>query len=260
MLIRWLIYIVVAYVVVNLYAILFANFYLFQAPKPTYQDSNNIIKIKTNDGALISAVYLANKNAVFTLLVSHGNAEDLGIVMPFLQLLHDHGFAVFAYDYHGYGTSTGSPTELNTYLDIDAVYNYLTEQLHIPPDHIILYGHSLGAAMAIDLAARKPVAGLIIESPFVTAYRTITQIPLFFFDKYNNLEKIKKVTCPVLVIHGLKDQVIPFWQGKRLYNEVTSPKSFLWLKEADHNDVAIIGGNVYWQAIEDFVHRYIQKK
>ncbi len=249
---RLLIYLFIAYVGITALFYFFANFILYQPPIPSYDDTHQILKITTKDNAIISAIFLPNKNAKYTILVSHGNAEDLGTMMPFLHEFNNHGFAIFAYDYHGYGTSTGKPTEKNTYLDVDAAYDYLTEQLHIPPNQIILYGHSLGAALAIDLAARKPVAGLIIGSPFITAYRTITQIPVILFDKYNNLSKIKKIKCPVLVIHGKRDITIPFWHGEKLYNEANSPKYSLWVDKAGHNDVEIVGGNAYWQSIINF--------
>lgn len=252
MLSHLIIYLIATYLVITLFFYIFANFIIYQPPKSSYSDTNNIVKIRTKDGALISAVYLPNNNAEYTILVSHGNAEDLGLMMPFLQDFYDHDFAIFAYDYHGYGTSTGKPTEINTYLDVDAAYDYLTLQLHILPNHIILYGHSLGAALAIDLAARKPVAGLIIESPFIAAYRTVTQIPLIALDKYNNISKIKKVNCPVLVIHGKRDKTIPFRHGVKLHSEINSPKYSLWLDEAGHNDVEIVGGNTYWETIVNF--------
>lgn len=252
MLSHLIIYLLATYLVITLFFYMFANFILYQPPKSGYIDTNNIIKINTKDGALISAIYLPNKNAKFTILVNHGNAEDVGLMMPFLQELCDHGFAIFAYDYHGYGTSTGKPTENNTYLDVDAAYDYLTLQLHIPPNDIILYGHSLGAALAIDLAARKPVAGLIVESPFVSAYRTVTHIPLIAFDRYNNLSKIKKVKCPALLIHGKCDKTIPFWHSMKLYSDINSPKYSLWLDDAGHNDVEIVGGNAYWDTIVNF--------
>ena len=251
-------YFVAVYFGIALFAYFFSNVLIFPKPKSSYQDMGNIIKIPTQDGAMISAVYLPNNNATYTVLVNHGNAEDLGHIMPFLKKFHAQGFAIFAYDYHGYGTSTGRPSEKNTYIDINAAYDYLTMQLHVSPTHIIVYGRSLGAAPAIDLATLKPVAGLIIESPFITAFRTVTQIPLLPFDKFDNLVKIKNIKCPLLVIHGKNDRVIPFWHGERLYREANAPKDFFWVRNAGHNDVASIGGSAYWYAIDTFVQR-IQK-
>lgn len=260
MLSRILIYLIIGYLVLTVLFALLSNFIIFQPPKSNYPDNNNLIKIKTSDNNVISAVYLPNKNAEYTILVSHGNAEDLGTMMSFLHELHNHGFSIFAYDYHGYGTSTGKPTEKNTYLDADAAYDYVTEQLHVPSKQIILYGHSLGAALAIDLAVRKSIGGLIIESPFITAYRTITQIPLIAFDKYNNLSKIKQINCPILVVHGKEDRTIPFWQGMKLFNEANSLKYSLWVNNAGHNDVEIVAGNDYWETIINFAKSLFSTK
>jgi fermentation-respiration switch protein FrsA (DUF1100 family) len=247
------------YLILGLFAIaLFvyglSDFIIFQPPRPSsYQDSKNIIKLKTSDGAIISAIYLPNEKAKYTLLVSHGNAEDLGTLYPFLLALKNHGFSVFAYDYHGYGTSSGKPSEKRASIDIDAAYDYLINTLKISPNHIILYGRSLGAAVALDLASRQQsIAGLILESPFVSAFRVMTVIPIFPFDKFNNLTKINKIYCPVLIMHGRKDFIVPFWHGKKLYEKANQPKYFLWVDNAGHNDVAIIAGDKYWKALEKF--------
>jgi fermentation-respiration switch protein FrsA (DUF1100 family) len=255
LLIRWLFYFLIIYFLITLFAYFFSDFSIFPKPEPSYQDNGNIIKIITQDGAVISAVYLSNNKATYTVLISHGNGEDLGRIMPFLKRFRDQGYAIFAYDYHGYGTSTGRPSEKNAYADSNAAFDYLTRQLNVSPNHIIAYGRSLGAALAIDLAAQKPVAGLIVENPFVTAFRTVIPIPLLVFDKFNNLSKIKNVKCPLLVIHGKEDRVISFWHGEKLYHEANSPKYFFWVKNAGHNNVENVGGNAYWQAIDEFVKR-----
>lgn len=252
-LLRGILYLLLIYMLVSLYAILFSNRSIFPIPKSSYTDHEGILKIKTQDGSLISAIYLSHPNAIFTVLMNHGNGEDLGTIEPLMKKFYDHGFSVFAYDYEGYGTSAGKPTEKNTTLDVNAAYEYLTQELHLSPTHLIVYGRSLGAAVAIDLAYRKPIGGLIIESPFLTAYRTVTQIPLLLFDKFNNLKKIKKITCPILIIHGKKDSVIPFWHGKKLYKEsISSSKDFLWVENADHNDIESLANTSYWKAINDF--------
>src|SRR5439155_21231421 len=136
-----------------------------------------IVKLISKDGKQISAIFLPNEKAKYTILYSHGNAEDIGDIRPMLDGLKNLGFSVFAYDYQGYGTSQGKPTESNAYADVLAAYEYLTTRLGISSERIISYGHSLGAALAVDLAARKPVAGVIIESAFTTAFRVVTRIP-----------------------------------------------------------------------------------
>jgi len=112
---------------------------------------------------------------------------------PILERLHKAGFAVFAYDYQGYGTSQGKPSEQNAYRDIDAAYQYLTAQLKLPSERIIVYGRSTGGGPSVDLASCQRVAGLILESTFTSTFRVITRVPLYPFDKFANLSKISSV-------------------------------------------------------------------
>ncbi|MCK4608499.1 MAG: alpha/beta hydrolase [Gammaproteobacteria bacterium] len=245
-------YFTIGYLLLLFVAYFFSNKMIFLPPAPSYKNTNSILKIHTSNGATIAAIYLPNKNAKYTLLVSHGNAEDLGMLMPFLRELQYHGFSVFAYDYQGYGLSSGSATEANSYQAADSAYNYLTQKLQIPPDHIIAYGFSLGAAMAIDLASRKTVAAVIAQSPFVSAFRTMTYIPLLPFDKFNNFSKIKQLKCPILIIHGTKDKIIPFWHSQKLYQTAAEPKKHLWIKGAGHNNLIAIAGTKYWQTLQQF--------
>lgn len=246
------IYFLLVYLATITYLYFFADKFIFYPPKSSYQDNSNIIKIKTADGAIISAVYLSNPQAKFTILYSHGNAVDIGELLPFFRLLQQHGFAVFGYDYHGYGTSTGKPTEKNSYYDGEAAYNYLTETLQIPSQKIILYGQSVGAGVALELASKKPVGGLILESPFITAFRTVTDFPLLPFDKYNNLRKISKINVPVLIIHGALDRTIAIWHGQKLFSMAKSPKFSLWIPGAGHDDILAVAGENYWHALQSF--------
>ena len=126
--------------------------------------------ILTSGQVNISAVYLPNVSARYTLLFSHGNAEDLGDDLPMLNELRRAGFALFAYDYRGYGTSQGVSSEKSLYEDVDAAYEYVTRTLHVSRDRIISFGRSLGCAAAIHLAATRSVAGLIVEAPFLSTF------------------------------------------------------------------------------------------
>jgi abhydrolase domain-containing protein 17 len=241
--------IVIAYIMLLLFARFFSDRMTFFPPRARYKETADFLKLVTADGKTIFAIYLPNKNAKHTILVSHGNAEDLDSMLPFLRAMHDHGFSVFAYDYHGYGLSDGKPTESNTYLDINAAYDYLTKNLHIAPENIVSYGHSLGAAVALDLAVRKPVAAVILQGAFITAFRVMTRIPIIPFDKFDNFKKITRLKCPLLMIHGTADGIIPFWHGRKLYNAALVPKQFYQVKGAGHNDVLLVAGEEYWQAI-----------
>ncbi len=212
----------------------------------------HLLKLITDDGKKISALYLHNPKAEFTLLISHGNGEDLGSILHWLMTFYQNGFSVFAYDYHGYGTSEGSPSENNTYRDIDAAYQYLTFILKVPTNRIILFGRSLGSGPTIDLASTSPCAGVIIESGLLTAFRVITGIPLLPVDKYRNNQKIKKIHVPILFIHGTQDEVIPFWHGTQLFKLANSPKKSFWVQGALHNNVTEKAGKEYFKVITEF--------
>ena len=236
--------------------LVFARFYadkvIFQPQFSSYRDNENILKLQTSDSEKISARFYENPDAAHTILFSHGNAEDIGDTDFFMREFQKNGFAVLAYDYRGYGTSEGTPSEEKVYRDADAAYDYLTREKKIAPEKIILYGRSLGGAAAIDLASRKKVGSLIAESAFVSAFRVLTKIRLTPFDKFPNLEKIKNVTCPVLIIHGRRDRTIPFWHGEKLFAEANEPKFSFWLDEAGHNNVFAVGGKAYFQSIRNF--------
>jgi fermentation-respiration switch protein FrsA (DUF1100 family) len=224
---------------------------IFQPPVASYKDGDGVFKIAMPDGVRISAVYLPNPDARFTLLCSHGNAEDIGQMRDVLELMRKHGFAVFAYDYRGYGTSGGTPSEDRCYQDADAIYQHLVAQLHVPPDRIIIYGRSLGGAMATYIASRHPAAGLILESSFVTAFRVVTRVPFGPFDKYRNIDRIGRIRCPVLVIHGRQDEVVPFSHGMELFEAANRPKLSLWVDAAHHNDLVWTAGQAYWDKLAE---------
>ena len=244
--------IALTYIGMLLYAFFFGDRIIFQPPRSDYHDTSTTLKIKSRDGTQISAVYLENPGAAYTILYSHGNAEDLATLASALEEIRRMGFSVFAYDYHGYGTSAGKANERNAHEDEDAAYDYLIRVVHTPADRIIALGRSLGGAMAIDLASRKPLAGLIIESSFLSALRVVTHFPIFPFDKFRNIDKIKQVHCPILVIHGRQDEVIPFWHGARLFELANEPKMYLWVEGAGHNDLSVIAGSKYEQALRAF--------
>jgi fermentation-respiration switch protein FrsA (DUF1100 family) len=250
---KWMLYLVIAtYVALILYAVFGSDGVIFQPHISSYKDSPEILKITTRSGRKISAIYLANPAAKFTLLVSHGNAEDIGDDRYWLEDLRRLGFSVFAYDYEGYGTSEGKPGERAVYEDEMAAYDYLSQTLAVVPDNLIVYGRSVGSGPAVYLAARRRVAGLILQSPFLSAFRVMTRIPLLPFDKFPNYKEIGRIHCPLLVIHGESDQVIPSWHGRKLFELAREPKKYLPIPKADHNDLEMVGGKTYYNALQEF--------
>ncbi|MGB0561435.1 MAG: alpha/beta hydrolase [Spirulinaceae cyanobacterium] len=235
-----------------LYVFFFSDRMLFLPQPSSYHDNEQIIKIPVTEDEQISARHLQNPDATYTLLYSHGNAEDLGEIDPVLNILQGAGFNVFAYDYRGYGTSDGRPSEQNTYADIAAAYQYLTENQNIPPEKIILFGRSVGGGPTIDLATQEPVAGVILESTFTQAFRVVIPFPLLPFDKFYNQAKLPKVDSPVLIIHGTEDVTIPFSHGQTLFETALPPKTSYWVEGATHNDLVWVAGMEYPQVIQEF--------
>ena len=251
-LVRVLLSIAFVYAAIAVLAWLYADRMIFLPPPPTYRDTAEIVKIPTADGPRIAALYVTNPEARYTLLYSHGNAEDLGVVRPIVPILRQLGFAVLAYDYRGYGTSEGRPSERHAYGDIEAAYQHLTRERGVAPDRIIAYGRSVGAGAAVDLASRRHLGGLIVESGFVTAFRVMSSLPLFPFDKFRNIDKIGHVGCPVLVMHGEADEIVPLWHGQRLFQAAPEPKRLLIMPGAHHNDFMWVAGERYAQALREF--------
>lgn len=216
------------------------------------KEPQNVIRIPTADGGSVAAIYLPNPAAKHTLWFFHGNAEDLGSLEPFLHEMRARGYAVFAYDYPGYGVSTGRPNEKAIYAANTAAARYLQDTLKVSLSRVILVGRSLGGGPATDLAAREPVAGLVLQSAFMSVYRVMTRVRLLPFDQFENLRKIPRVQCPVLVMHGTADEVIPFKHGEKLYAEAAGKKSHLWIEGARHNDFVSVAGERYWSALREF--------
>jgi fermentation-respiration switch protein FrsA (DUF1100 family) len=233
-------------------AAFFADNVIFRPHKASYIDGPDVIKLATASGDTISAKYYPSAGAKFTILFSHGNAEDIGDIESFSHSFRDYGFNVLVYDYRGYGTSEGTPTEEKAYEDINAAYDFLTGQLKIPADQIIVHGRSLGGAVAVDLAARKTVKGLILESTFTSAFRVLTGWRILPFDKFETVEKLKLINCPVLVIHGKQDRTIHFSHGEELFRAAPGEKDSLWVDKAGHNDLVSNAPVLYMKKITQF--------
>ena len=254
----WSLFWISSLVVLGIYACLIpligyvAQKRLFRPQDPSYSDNTDVLKLVMRNGQKISALYLPNPIAHFTILLSHGNMADLGLCLPLAQQMHAQGFALLAYDYPGYGTSEGTPTERGACQAIDACYEFLTVQRQIPANRIIAYGRSLGGGPTIDLASRVALGGVIVESTFISVFRIKTHYPFFPFDQFCNLEKVPKITAPTLIIHGKLDDIVPFWHGELLYAHTKAPKQHLWLEHAGHSDIEEVAHHEFWQTIHRF--------
>jgi fermentation-respiration switch protein FrsA (DUF1100 family) len=249
-LLRSLLVVALAYAAFAAVLWLFADRIIFMPPAERYARTPEILLIPREGGGAVAAVHLTNPRATHTILFSHGNAENIGQDLPFLRAMRDVGFNVLAYDYSGYGLSTGRPSERAAYADIDAAYGYLTRTAGVPPERIILHGRSLGGAVSADLASRRPVGGLVLESTFTTAAQVVrVPVPV---DRFRTIHKLPRITAPVLVMHGTDDRLVAFSHGRRLYEAVRGPRHRFWVQGAGHNDLAWVAGTPYWHTLLRF--------
>ena len=242
-------------------ALFLSDYLIFPAPKSSYTEDPEIFNIELPEyGLSITCHYLPAPNALATILYSHGNGEDLGHIDETLQRLNQLGFNVLAYDYPGYGQSIGDPSEAHTYVAAQAAYDYLTAELRTPSECIFLYGRSLGGGPSVELARRNPVGGIVLEGAFVSAFRVKTRWQILPWDKFENLKKVKGLHCPILVIHGTHDRIVPFWHGKALYEAASQEKVKLWVEGAGHNNIIETAGSSYVEALLEFTTKTHGKK
>jgi fermentation-respiration switch protein FrsA (DUF1100 family) len=186
----------------------------------------------------------------------HGNAGDIADRVEMVRNLHNRvGFDVFLFDYRGYGESLSSPSEEGLYADARGA-RAVVRARGWDRDGLLLYGRSLGAAVALHSAAEDPVSGLVLEAPFTTLmdaarfhYPVLSHLVTpWLRDRYDNVSKIRAVTCPVLFIHGDRDPVAPIAMGWQLFDAAAGPKWFRTVPGSGHNDLASAGGDAYWES------------
>jgi fermentation-respiration switch protein FrsA (DUF1100 family) len=189
----------------------------------------------------------------------HGNAGNISHRLENIKLLHDLvGVQVFIFDYREYGRSQGRISREGTFKDAAAAYHYVTATRGVPAENLILFGRSLGSALATDLAIKKPCRALILESAFTNSSEMAKMMAPFLFDwrpkiPYDNLGKIDKVKVPVFVIHGAHDEIIPVDMGRRVFAAANEPKELYIIPGAHHNDTYLVGGKVYFERLKAFI-------
>ncbi len=214
--------------------------------------------LTAEDGVRIFGWYVEAPRRQGVLLWCHGNGGNIAHRLEQLQGFYDHGLSVFIFDYRGYGLSQGRPSEQGLYRDAAEAYAYLLHERRIAPRELILYGTSLGAAVAGELAKRSPAAGLILETPFpsieAVARLMYGGVPVhrLLEARYDLAARLKEVRLPVLVLHGDRDTIIPFALGQAVYAAAHEPKRFYRIPGADHNDTYLVGGDAYFQEIARF--------
>ncbi|AQK75800.1 alpha/beta hydrolase domain-containing protein 17C [Zea mays] len=193
--------------------------------------------LPTRAGTRVVSAFWRHPAARLTLLYSHGNAADLGQMLGLLLELRTHlRVNIMSYDYSGYGASTGKPSEYNTYNDIEAVYDCLKKEYGIEEEDLILYGQSVGSGPTLHLASRlENIRGVVLHSGILSGIRVLYPVKVtLWFDIFKNIDKIKQVDCPVLVIHGTADEIVDFTHGKRLWELAKEKYEPLWIKGGGH--------------------------
>uniref|UniRef100_A0A7S3PW20 AB hydrolase-1 domain-containing protein n=1 Tax=Chaetoceros debilis TaxID=122233 RepID=A0A7S3PW20_9STRA len=255
---------------------------LFQPPPPTYLHPSRHFWLTNKYGNRVPAFFIERPNAKVTILFSHGNAEDLGMIYDwFNDLARVLRVNIMAYDYSGYGKSFGvspinrvnsnsnsggnnsqsnesaspgiqmqtgislQPCEEFVYADIEAAYAYLLKERKLQPEEIVLYGRSLGSGPSCYLASKtakegRSVAGVILQSPLLSAFRVAFNFRFtMVWDKFPNIDYAPYIRCPVFIVHGTQDEVVPFWHGQDLFMSLEQQwraKPF-WVEGAGHNNI-----------------------
>lgn len=212
---------------------------------------------QTKDGRKLYGWWIEHPQEKASLLFFHGNAGNISHRLDKIKILHETGVSIFIFDYSGFGKSEGTPSEQNLYQDGLAAYDYLINQRKKDPKNILFYGESLGCAVALEVATQNPVAGIILESPFVSLKEMArAHYPFLAFlagDKFNNIEKIGKIDVPKLFIHSKNDEIIPFSQGLKLYENSPDSKQHLWLDRGSHNDAFFLNAHDYQNTLANYL-------
>ena len=193
------------------------------------------VHIPTSDGETLHSWWIPVPDAKGTVLFFHGNAGNISHRINYLKMFEQLGYNTLLFDYRGYGQSSGIPSESGTYLDAQAGWRYVTETQGIAPAQIVLFGESLGGAVAARLAAREKPGMLVLASAFTSVPDMAAEIypflPVRWLARfhYNTLESLQSVTCPVFIAHSAEDEIVPFEQSQQLFKAAPEPKQFLFL-------------------------------
>jgi len=221
------------------------------------------VSFETTDRVKLSGWFIPSEGTRGVILFCHGNAGNISHRLESIQIFHRLGLDVLIFDYQGYGQSEGTPTEHGTYRDAEAAWRYLIEERRVDPNEIVVFGRSLGGAVASWLAQSQTPGALILESAFTslpdiaaTVYPYIPVRLLLRF-KYNTAECLARINCPVLIVHSRHDEIMPFSHGRRLFEMAKEPKKFLEIT-GTHNEGFITSGRPYEKGLNTFISEYIE--
>jgi len=223
------------------------------------------VTISTEDGVALDGWFVPVSQARGLLLFFHGNAGNISHRLDSLKIFNELGLATLIFDYRGYGRSEGEPSEEGTYRDAEAAWRFVTEGRHIPPREVVLFGRSLGAAIAAHLATRHTPGALIIESAFTSVPDLAAELYPFLPARwlarfrYSTQADLVSVLCPLLVVHSRDDEIIPFAHGQRLFAVANEPKRLLELR-GGHNDGFLVSRHTYVDGLHTFLRAHLRPR
>ncbi|MCD4779161.1 MAG: alpha/beta hydrolase [Candidatus Omnitrophica bacterium] len=214
------------------------------------------VSIRTPDNKQLHGWFIPQPNALQTLIFLHGNAGNISDRLDKIETFHHLGLNVFIFDYRGYGQSQGVPSEKGIYLDAVAAYDYLTSRADIDSGKIVAYGASLGGAVAVDLATKRSLTGIILDSTLSSGHdmarRLFPFVPVFMIKiRLDSLTKIQSVRIPKFFIHTQDDDVIPYALGQKLFQAAPGPKKFVTIS-GGHNDGWAISQSIWIDSMKAF--------
>ena len=218
------------------------------------------VTLTTSDNVRIHGWYIPAPNARATLLFFHGNAGNISHRLDSLEIFHNLGLSVFIVSYRGYGQSEGRPSIGGTRLDALAAWQWLTENREIPADRIVVFGRSLGGAVAMELVRSVTPGALILESTFaslaaMSPFPVVIAPLLLGGDFWNSVEAAASLTVPTLVVHSPEDEIVPYRQGRRIYEAAAGEKAFLEIR-GDHNSGFLDSFDIYVAGLDSFLTRH----
>ena len=232
-------------------------------PEQLGVDADQVFLTPEDDPELaVHAYWLEQANATRAILFLHGNAGNASHRLPNAVALRNLGAHVLLLDYRGYGRSSGRPSEEGLYADARAGLAYLIDSQGIREERVVLFGRSLGGAVAVDLAQDRRLGGVILESAFSSLSDAGSQhfsraVRPLLRGSYDSAAKIAKARAPLLFFHGNRDTIVPYALGRALYEAAPEPKSFVTLEGAGHNDTIEMGGPRYFVRIGSFLDEVV---
>lgn len=220
-----------------------------------------VVTLETEDGLRLISWFLRSESRPFTAVVFHGNAGNISHRGFLADVLWQAGYSVLLVEYRGYGGNPGSPTEEGLYRDARAAIKYLKSRGDVDMSRLVYLGKSLGGGPATQLAIDHPPAGLALDSPFTSMPAVAAEhywyLPVrwMVLDKYDNLSKIAEVNCPVLIMHGDSDRIVPTKFGRKLHETANEPKQLLIIPNAGHNNNVDVGRAEYIEALKELLRR-----